>query len=294
VKLDHVIVAVADLDAAVATYETILGLPAAIRSEHPAYGTRNAIFLFRQGPFLELLAPQSGVTGGFAGRLCNALARKGDGLFGMALAPDGLDAAIGRLRTLGLDVPDAIEGSGVSPDGSTRRWRGTMLQPSVWHGAVSMLIEYHDLAWRTELRRSPVSGHDASAVSGIHHIVFDVADAETASDTWEERFGLSRRDTIVSERAGAVVNVHAAGDATIEAVSPTTPDGMVAERMARRGEGMSSIAFEVADVDAGVAALRAAGLTITEPAPGVLPNSRVARIDPDSACGVAAQLLQFE
>ena len=294
-QLDHVIIGVADLDAATATYETILGLPVAVRSDHPTYGTRNALFLFERGPYLELLGLQSPERAGtFTTPLRDFLRERGEGLYGLALAPDDIDSAVANLRGLGFDVADAARGTGVSADGRVREWRNTRLPPTAWHNSFSLLIEHQGWDWRTDLRPSPLPGRADSAVVGIHHVVFDVADADAASAQWQERFGLRRGGTITAEAIGARVNIHPAGEATIEALSATRPDGAVAQRIARRGEGLSGLAFQVRDVDAAARAVRAAGLTITDPAPGVLPNSRVARIDPASAHGVTAQLIQFD
>lgn len=294
-QLDHVIIGVSDLDAATGTFATLLGRPAAVRSDHPTYGTRNALFLFDEGPYLELLGLQEGGAGGsFVTPLRDFLTSKGEGLYGLALAPDDIDAAVERLRSLGFKVRDAAPGTGVSADGRAREWRNTRLAPDVWHGSFSLLIEHHGWDWRTDLRVPPVPERADSAATGIHHVVFDVIDAATASALWAERFGLTCSEVIVSEAFGAEVRIHPAGTATIEAVGPTRPDGAVAKRMAARGgEGLSQVAFAVADVDAAVAAVRAAGLAISDPAPGVLAHSRVARVEPGSAHGTAVQLIQF-
>jgi catechol 2,3-dioxygenase-like lactoylglutathione lyase family enzyme len=290
-QLDHAIIAVTDLDAATARYETILGLPVALRSEHPAYGTANALFLFEHGAYLELLAARPGAEGDFVAPLHEFLATHGEGLFGLAATPADMATAVTRLRGEGLAVADAQAGSGVSADGRVRAWRSTRLPPDAWHNSFSVLIEHTGWDWRAELRPQPCRA--GSAARAIHHVVFDVPDAEAASATWERRFGLRCTQRIETERMGALVLVHPAGDATVEAVSATRPDGPVAERYARRGEGLSSIAFTVTDAAAATLALRAAGLSVTDPAPGVLPDSLVARIDPASAHGVAAQLIQF-
>lgn len=292
-NLDHVIVGVADLDAATARFETILGLPAAVRSDHPTYGTRNALFLFKHGPYLELLGLRPDAAGGFVTPLRDFLARRGDGLYGIALAPADIDAAVARLRNRGYDVAEARRGTGVDAGGRERAWRNTRLPAEALNNSFSLLIEHEGWDWRTDLRREVSPARAGSAATGIHHVVFDTPDARQNSLEWQRRFGLEPSETIESERMGATVIVHRAGEASIEAASTSRPDGPVAERFARNGEGLSSIAFTVADLPGAVASLRAAGLTVSDPAPGVLPESQVTRIDPASAHGVAAQLIQF-
>ncbi len=66
----------------------------------------------------------------------------------------------------------------------------------------------------------------------------------------------------------------------------------VARFLADRGEGMFSISLQVDDLGATVAALRARGLPISDPEPGVIPGTRVARIPRANAHGVAIQLIK--
>jgi catechol 2,3-dioxygenase-like lactoylglutathione lyase family enzyme len=292
-QLDHVLIAVRDLDAATATYESILGAPAAVRSEHPTYGTRNALFVFERGPYLELIATRDdGATGSFRGSLASFLDTRGEGLYGLALSPEDMAAAIERLRALGLRVPDAAHGTGVSADGRVREWVNTTLPRDAW-GAFALLITHQGWNWRTDLRPPPLTGRESTHSRSIHHIVFDADDADALSREWQERFGLVCTETIDHTDFGARVLVHPAGEATVEAVSPTRADGAVAARIARNGPGLSQIAFAVSDLDGAVRAVRAAGVPIGDPAAGVLPGSRVARVDPAAAHGAAVQLLQF-
>src|SRR5207249_2558688 len=129
-ELDHVIVAVRDLEAAAERFAAVLGRPAALRSRHPR-GTANALFLFPAGPYLELLArwpaPERGTS---AAALERRLAGRGEGLHGLALGTRDIDAEVSALRGRGLDITEPVENQGVSVDGRSRRWRATRL-PSV-------------------------------------------------------------------------------------------------------------------------------------------------------------------
>ncbi len=80
--------------------------------------------------------------------------------------------------------------------------------------------------------------------------------------------------------------------AFIELVQPTDPSHRVARFLAERGEGMFSVSLQVDDLDATVRDLRARGLPVSDPEPGVLPRTRVARIPRDAAHGVALQLIE--
>ncbi|MBX3636913.1 MAG: VOC family protein, partial [Rubrivivax sp.] len=54
--LDHVVVAVADLAAASATYARLLGRAPSWQGEHPGWGTANTLFRLAN-TYVELLAP---------------------------------------------------------------------------------------------------------------------------------------------------------------------------------------------------------------------------------------------
>jgi catechol 2,3-dioxygenase-like lactoylglutathione lyase family enzyme len=289
-KLDHVIVAVRDLDAAAVRFESILGLPVAVWSKHPR-GTRNALFIFEQGPYLELLTTWAAPETGSSARSVYAFLEQREGLFGLALAPDDITQAVARLRRCGYEVADPVPNSGVNADGRTREWRGAFA-PSV-AGDHSFLVEHLGWDWRTDLRPEPPPSRATTAVRSIHHVAFDVEDAEAASRSWDQWFGLPLTQQLTSERMGARVLIHRAGDATVEFVSATTADGPVAQRIARRGYGLFGLAFQVANLDGAVAAVRSASVEIGEPTGGVLSGGRVARIAPASAYGVEAQYLHF-
>ena len=53
--LDHVVIAVRDLDAATADYTALLGREPSWRGEHPKYGTQNTLFRI-DNTYIELLA----------------------------------------------------------------------------------------------------------------------------------------------------------------------------------------------------------------------------------------------
>jgi hypothetical protein len=55
---------------------------------------------------------------------------------------------------------------------------------------------------------------------------------------------------------------------------------------------MYSISVEVDNLDAAVADLRAKGVTVSDPEPGIWLGTRVARVNKAAANGVSVQLIQ--
>src|SRR5581483_11478361 len=108
--LDHVVVAVRDLDAAVAAYRTVLGRAPAWR------------------------APADG-GGAMAERLAAVLEAQGEGLASLAFATGDIDRVHRRLARLGLEPEPIAEGVSVdTATGARRPWRRTRAATARTHG----------------------------------------------------------------------------------------------------------------------------------------------------------------
>jgi len=90
--LDHVVVAVKDLDAAVGRYEAILGAKVSERREAAAAGMKMAFFQFDDS-FIELVSNL-----GEEGPIARRLAERGEGVHLMALKVDDLEKTLAELR----------------------------------------------------------------------------------------------------------------------------------------------------------------------------------------------------
>jgi hypothetical protein len=101
VRIDHVIYATADLDAAAARVERELGLVARAGGRHAGLGTHNRIVPLGGG-YLELLAvadAEEAASSDFGRGLIARLDGDGDGLLGWAVAVDDVDSVARRLGT---------------------------------------------------------------------------------------------------------------------------------------------------------------------------------------------------
>lgn len=119
-QIDHVIIAVRDLDQASDDY-TALGFTVIYGGRHASGSTHNALVCFADGTYLELLAAtgdpaQAGATD------FSPLVRGGEGLVGYALRSHDLLADAAVLRGQGVDVGDVSQGRRERPDGIELRW----------------------------------------------------------------------------------------------------------------------------------------------------------------------------
>lgn len=131
-------------------------------------------------------------------------------------------------------------------------------------------------------------------IERLDHLVLAVHAIHDAAAAW--RATLDLPSTAPHQPAGTHMQLAAIPldneGAFLELVQPTDPSHRVARFLANRGEGMFSISLQIDDLDATVAALRARGLPVSDPEPGVIPGTRVARIPRAQAFGVAVQLIE--
>ena len=118
-RIDHVVLAVRDLDASAERLWGEHGLRFVAGGRHPRWGTANMIAPLGKD-YVELL---SVVDGGVAsttalGKTLLGLTADGDRWFSVCLADDDIDATAARL---GLTVEP---GARTRPDGTEVRWRG--------------------------------------------------------------------------------------------------------------------------------------------------------------------------
>lgn len=84
------------------------------------------------------------------------------------------------------------------------------------------------------------------------------------------------------------------GETNIELVQSTTPEGVMNKFVEKKGEGIHHLAFEVDDIDAAFAELKAKGVPLTsdEPRPGAH-GARVVFLHPKATHGVLIELCQY-
>ncbi len=119
-NLDHVVIAVNDVEAAAKTWQENFGLPLERSGANESLGINQAILPIGSA-FIELISPLSD-----SGPVADALKNKGEGLYLLSLAVDDLDATLAELRERGtrvlLDADDMPWGERVAyvtdPDGN--------------------------------------------------------------------------------------------------------------------------------------------------------------------------------
>lgn len=127
--IDHVGVAVEDLDAAISLYEDTLSMPLAHRETVEEQGVEAALLDVGEG-HVELLRPLGPETA--VGRF---LARRGQGLHHVAYRVDDIDAALARLKDEGVELIDAEPRTGI------RQSRVAFVHPRATGGVLTEIVE---------------------------------------------------------------------------------------------------------------------------------------------------------
>jgi hypothetical protein len=151
--IDHLVIAVPDVEAAAASLEHEVGLAVGPGGRHRAWGTANRLAWLGDA-FVELIAieDEALARGTWVGAATLAQLDRGGGLVVAPLATDSIDADVAALRALGSEIGDPVAGDRLRPDGRTVRW--TLARPPAVGPTVPFLIEHDTSAaeWTPEER----------------------------------------------------------------------------------------------------------------------------------------------
>lgn len=126
----------------------------------------------------------------------------------------------------------------------------------------------------------------------LHHVGYVVADIDAAAEKYAALgFDDGERHEIPEQKIIAMT--FRSGDGWLELIQPTDLEGPIARYMAKRGEGTHHVAFEVDDIIAELARLKAGGVRLIDETPRRgAHNWRIAFIHPESCNGVLTELVQ--
>jgi methylmalonyl-CoA epimerase len=124
----------------------------------------------------------------------------------------------------------------------------------------------------------------------INHIGIAVSDLEAAKRFYEDSLGLTvEHEETLGEMKIAFLPV---GEVNLELIQSTTEEGVMAKFIAKRGEGIHHIAYEVDDVSASLEALKAQGIKLVDETPRKgAHGTEVAFVHPKSSYGVLTELV---
>jgi len=127
---------------------------------------------------------------------------------------------------------------------------------------------------------------------GIHHLGVAVHDLDAALDTYTRMLGaeLEHREAVPDQGVEAAAVL--LGGGRVELLASLGEDTPVGRFLAKRGEGMHHVAYQVDDVLSALGELAAAGAELIddEPRPGLF-GLQVAFVHPDAVHGVLSEVV---
>ncbi len=142
-KLDHIVWLARDLDAACGEFQDKTGVAPMYGGRH-ASGTHNALVALDTACYLEIAAPQPGVTSGHPW-VEAALKRPEPHLYAYCMRPETtLEALASRARAASIPVLGPHPGSRTMPDGREIHWRLLIPMVAGSAGTVPFFIDWTD------------------------------------------------------------------------------------------------------------------------------------------------------
>lgn len=178
--LDHMVIAVNDLDRAVADYRG-LGFNVYPGGVHHGGVSHNALVVFADGSYFELIAYLNEAP---AVRWWQVLSRAGEGFVDFALLPDDTMRDLVAVRARGLDLVGPIDGGRLRPDGARLDWQIVRPQTTdlpFWCGDVTPR--------HLRVPEGDMRVH-ANGVTGISNVQIAVRDVEVSAARYEALAGV--------------------------------------------------------------------------------------------------------
>ncbi len=271
--IDSIYLAIRDLDAACRPYER-LGLRfspnlAGCRTLH--VGGRTNLFAVH---FIADAAPGSPL----AAPLHQAL-DAGRSLFAVALRVANLDTILAHFTNRGLDATKFRDGN------TDLAWL-----PLHEQAGTDLVLVQHACPVPERYAAVAQAGllEHAFPLRRLDHLAVVTHDLDVKTRFWSDVLGVPVAGEVTTPTM--VIRQLKIGNAVLELLGPASPDSPLRQRL----PGLVSMAsWEVADLDAAVAQAKAAGFTVSDPAAGPLPGTRIATIQGTELAGVNMQLLQY-
>jgi len=226
-RLDHVVIVVADLDRAVADYEA-LGFTVTPGGEHADGRTHNALIAFADGTYLELIAFRAGVDA--VDHPWWRFMEYGGGFADWALATGVLAERVEELQRAGLPLGGVRDGGRLRPDGVALQWRAT--RPAPERGLPFLIEDVTPRELRVPAGTATVHRNRVSAISTV---IVAVAGLEAAAQEYARLLDVPAPDPAPDPLLAAHAVSLPCGDTLVTLTSALA--GPIHERLERRGAG---------------------------------------------------------
>lgn len=260
--LDHLIVAVDDLDKAEKDYSKIFGAQPVWKGEHKELGTTNSLFNF-QNTYFELLSASGEGLGAIL--VQQALEETGEGLIGMVLGTDNIEETTQTLKNKSFLINDAGEGVGTNfINDEVRKWKNLFLPPELTRGIFSFIIQHTHGALPKHDKKNP------STINKLDHLVINTNDADGFIEIYKDIFGIRLALDKHIEHWDKRMLFFRLNQTTLEVVEKK--DDLASH------DSLWGLAWDVIDIEKVHKRLSTQGIDISSIKDGIKENTRVATI----------------
>jgi len=128
-------------------------------------------------------------------------------------------------------------------------------------------------------------------IKQISHLGMAVKNLEDAREFYRSVFGLESSEPIAGGDGMIKVSMVRVGSTLIELLQPIGNEGVMAKFLEKRGEGFHHICYEVDDINAEIASIKAAGFEVLgDPKPGA--EGMSVFLHPRGTHGVLVELVE--
>jgi catechol 2,3-dioxygenase-like lactoylglutathione lyase family enzyme len=275
--VDHIIIAVEDLEKTTQDYALMLGRAPSWRGTHPDYGSANTLFRV-DNTYIELLAADGE---GWAGDMVrHVLASSGSNLCALVFGTQDADAFIETARAQGLEVADPADGHGVdTKSGASRTWRSMYWDASAARGIFSFCIQHDDLS---AVPMAEVEGE--GAIHAVDHVVVQTRSGTAAKKFYGDQLGIRLALEQSKPDWGGEMLFFRTNSMSLE---------VVASEKTGDTDSLWGLALKSQDIDATQNRMREAGIDVSDVREGRKPGTRVCTVK-SHAGDVATLIIEHE
>ena len=261
-SLDHIILAVDDLQDAEKNYKNILGIKPSWRGLHKELGTANVIFNFKN-TYLELLSAEGEGVG--ADLVNESIKKNGEGLAGIVLNTKDISKASKKLKDLGFLVGDVLTGEGKNKvTNDIRNWKYLFLPQELTRNLFLFLIE-HTKGILPQDEKFP-----SGSINKLDHVVINTNDADGFINIYQDIFNIRLALDRIIEHWKSRMLFFRVNKTTIEVIEKKDDKDP--------NDSLWGLAWEVESIKDAHERLVSKGVEVTEIKKGLKENTLVATI----------------
>lgn len=231
--LDHIVIAVNDLQKAISDYR-YLGFTVTPGGDHPGRATHNALVVFQDGAYFELIAwkePEAHHP------WWPTLQQFGPGIVDFALLPSTTTEAVAQALSRGLAYQPSVNGGRLRPDGVELRWQNarpiTADLPFLCGDVTPRVLRVPEGDVR----------HHANGAHGVAQLRIAVHDLTASLKRYQALLGVDSIPSLAAE----VASLHLG--TTVLQLETTKASPEAAAQLAQQGEGPFAIGLYTPHAD---------------------------------------------